>query len=105
GVVGRRYIRAGQKVATGDRLFWITATSPLDVKFTLPQEFAGKVHLADSIAVTGPASDRQHAARISVISPVVDASSGTIEIQARVADESADLLPGMTATVRLKKPR
>ncbi|MFZ3263965.1 MAG: efflux RND transporter periplasmic adaptor subunit, partial [Terriglobales bacterium] len=36
GVVARRYVRAGQRVASGDRLFWVTAIAPLRVTFTLP---------------------------------------------------------------------
>lgn len=103
GVVARRYIREGQRIANGDRLFWITATAPLNVKFTLRQEFAGKLHPGDNIAVFGPASDREHEARITIISPVVDPSSGTIEVQAQLVGSAPDLLPGMTANVRVQK--
>src|SRR5581483_7444646 len=31
GVVARRYVRVGQKVAVGERLFWVTAMAPLEV--------------------------------------------------------------------------
>ena len=37
GIVARRYVRVGQKVSAGDRLFWVTAIAPLQVKFTLPE--------------------------------------------------------------------
>ncbi len=36
GVVARRYVRVGERVAMGDRLFWVTAVAPLRVKFALP---------------------------------------------------------------------
>ena len=42
GIVARRYVRVGQKVAISDRLFWVTAVAPLEVKFTLPERFLGK---------------------------------------------------------------
>ena len=43
GIVARRYVREGQKVAIGDRLFWVTAEGPLRMKFTLPERFLGRV--------------------------------------------------------------
>ena len=39
GLVARRYVREGQSVAKGDRLFWITAESPLMMRFTLPEKY------------------------------------------------------------------
>src|SRR5271163_70066 len=43
GVVARRYVRQGQQVASGDRLFWVTAESPLGMRFTLPEKFIGRI--------------------------------------------------------------
>ena len=106
GVVARRYVRAGQKVAVNDRLFWITAVKPLNVKFTLPQEFVGRIRRGDLVTVVAPAAGAEpHDARVTLISPVVDPSSGTIEVEARLAGEPADLSPGMTANVRVNKAR
>ena len=38
GVVARRYVREGQQVAKGDRLFWVTAEGPLRIAFHRPRE-------------------------------------------------------------------
>ncbi len=106
GVVARRYIRLGQKVAVNDRMFWVTETSPMNVRFTLPQEFVGKVKVGDSVGLFSPdAPDRKYSAKISLLSPVVDPSSGTIDVQARVAEPVGDLRPGMTLTVAIKRAR
>src|SRR4029077_4976217 len=43
GIVARRYVRAGQQVNRGDRMFWVTETSPARVNFHLPQGVAGNV--------------------------------------------------------------
>jgi membrane fusion protein (multidrug efflux system) len=103
GVVARRYVREGQKVALNDRLFWITATAPLNVKFTLPQEFAGQVKVGDPVQVA-PVFDPgvKHAAKVTLVTPVVDPASGTIELQAQVVGEPKDLRPGMTVNVSVK---
>jgi len=103
GVVARRYVRAGQKVALSDRLFWVTATGPLNVRFTLPQEFAGKVKVGDKVQVVSPFDAREsHPARVTLVSPVVDPASGTIELQAQVVGPAGELRPGMTVTVNVK---
>jgi len=106
GVVARRYVRAGQKVALNERLFWITAMAPLNVRFTVPQEFSGKLHRGDEISVASAASPEQrHPAHITSISPVVDPASGTLEVQAQVAAGSRDLVPGMTVNIRVSQQR
>jgi membrane fusion protein, multidrug efflux system len=106
GVVARRYVRVGQKVAISDRVFWVTALSPIDVKFTVPQELVGKLKRGDQVSVITPSMPgKPHGARITIVSPVVDPSSGTFEVQARLADSAADLLPGMTVNIRIPKNR
>lgn len=103
GVVARRYVREGQKVGMSDRLFWVTATAPLNVKFTLPEKFAGKVKAGDEVQVSPPfETGEKHTAKVTLISPVVDPASGTIEVQARVMGPAGELRPGMTVNIGLK---
>ena len=103
GVVERRYVRAGQKVAVGDRIFWVTAVAPLRIRFTLPERFAGHLQMGDSLAITSADVPAElHDAKIISVSPVVDPASGTIEAVAEVVGSSGALRPGMTATVRFK---
>ena len=107
GVVARRYVRVGQSVSVGDRLFWITAVAPLQVKFTLPEHLLGAVKKGQSITVSSadasPGID--HSARVIDVSPVVDPASGTIEVLAQVEGQPADLRPGMLANIRIDLPR
>lgn len=102
GVIGRRYVRMGDKVTVGEKLFWVTATSPLRVRFTLPEKFVGKIHKGDMLTVNIPdAPEAKHAAKIVLVSPVVDPASGTIEVAAEVMPPLGDLKPGMSANIRL----
>jgi len=106
GLVARRYVRAGQKVALGDRLFWVTAEAPLRVKFTLPEQFVGKVKKGQELAVSASyGSGRSYVARVIEVSPVVDPASGTIEVLAELPGDPGELHPGMTANIRLQTPR
>ena len=102
GLIARRYVREGQNVTKGDRLFWITAESPLLMRFTLPERLFGKLHGTQELEVS-PANtlNEKHIARVKQISPVIDPSSGTFEVLVQLAGDRGTLCPGMTATVRL----
>lgn len=106
GIVARRYVRAGQQVNPGDRLFWVTAVSPLRVKFTLPEKFISTIHLGQQVIVTAAEiNGANHEAKIIQISPVVDPASDTIEVLAQLVGTAGDLRPGMSAKIGLEKPR
>jgi RND family efflux transporter MFP subunit len=105
GMIARRYIRRGQRVASGDKLFWVTAVEPLEVRFTLPEEYSRSLQPGDQVEVTVAAA-LGHAvpARVTRISPVVDPASGTVEVTAVIKQHSG-LRPGLTANIRVvQKP-
>jgi multidrug efflux pump subunit AcrA (membrane-fusion protein) len=65
-----------------------------------------RVVRGQSINVVSPDSpNTQHSAKVIQISPVVDPSSGTIEVLAEIVGPGGDLRPGMTANVRIPQPR
>jgi RND family efflux transporter MFP subunit len=106
GVVARRYVRAGQTMAPGDRLFWITALQPLRLKFTLPGKFINQVKPGERIEVSSSDNPSiQHQAKIVRISPVVDPASQSFEVVAEIVERAPDLRPGMTANARLEPAR
>jgi RND family efflux transporter MFP subunit len=106
GIVARRYVRVGQKVSINDRLFWVTAMAPLEVRFTLPERFLRKLHEGENVAITSSdvSPQTKYAAKVTQISPVVDPSSGTVEIMARVVESAPDLRPGMQVNITLPNP-
>lgn len=103
GIVARRYVRAGQTVTRGDRLFWVTATGPLRVRFTLPSRFVRQVKVGQQVAVTVADGNPtiRHAARVIQMSPVVDPASDTVEVLAEITGAAPELRPGMQAEVHL----
>ena len=106
GIVARRYVRSGQKVTPNDRLFWVTATSPVNVQFTLPEYFLGKIARSQEVTVMSALRPKEeHRARVRTVSPVVDPASGTIEVQAELVETSALMMPGSNAVVRVSKPK
>jgi membrane fusion protein (multidrug efflux system) len=103
GLVARRYVRTGQGVAKGDRLFWVTAEAPLLMRFTLPERYFGRVRPAQQFEITSPdLPGEKHAARVKEVSPVVDPSSGTFEVLVELTGDRGFLRPGMTANLRVE---
>jgi membrane fusion protein, multidrug efflux system len=103
GVIARRYVREGQNVNKGERLFWVTAEAPLLVRITLPEKLFGKMHTGQPGEITSvDVPGETHTARVKQVSPVVDPSSGTFEVLVELTGERGALRPGMTASVHLQ---
>ena len=106
GLIARRYVREGQAVSKGDRLFWLTAEAPLLMRFTLPEKFFGYLRSAQQFEITSADVPlEKHQARVKQISPVVDPSSGTFEVLVQLVGDRGGLRPGMTASLKIDNPR
>ena len=102
GIIARRYVRQGQQVAKGDRLFWVTAEAPLRMRFTLPEKFLGTLKRGELLPLTIPDFPKEeHLAKVIELSPVVDPTSGTFDGLVEVTGSTASLHPGMSAILRL----
>jgi RND family efflux transporter MFP subunit len=102
GIVARRYVREGQQVAKGDRLFWVTAEGPLRMRFTVPEKFVGVLKVGRQLAMT--VSDfpgKEYNARVLQLSPIVDPTSGTFDGMVEVVGAPGTLRPGMNAILRI----
>jgi RND family efflux transporter MFP subunit len=103
GLIARRYVREGQNVTKGERLFWVTAEAPLLMRFTLPEKYFGKMRTGQPVEVTcADAPVEKHMAKVKQVSPVVDPSSGTFEVLVELTGDRGSLRPGMTAQAHLE---
>jgi RND family efflux transporter MFP subunit len=106
GVISQRYVRLGQYVNIGDRLFQITGNSPMEVRFTLPERDIPLIRRGGHVLVSAAPDFRETAtASVTHLSPVVDPGSGTIEVTAVLARRLPGLLPGMVANIRIPRAR
>lgn len=106
GLIARRYVREGQSVSRGERLFWVTAEAPLLLRFTLPERYFGSVGPTQQFEITSPdVPGEKHSARVKQISPVVDPASGTFEVLVELVGDRGALRPGMTANLKVDNPR
>ncbi|HLV87658.1 MAG TPA: efflux RND transporter periplasmic adaptor subunit [Candidatus Sulfotelmatobacter sp.] len=101
GIVARRYVREGQQIVKGDRLFWVTAEGPLRMRFTLPEKFVGHVQRGQELSLSTPDLPAQEfKARVLQVSPVVDPASSTIDVVVELEGNTKLLRPGMDAKAR-----
>jgi membrane fusion protein (multidrug efflux system) len=106
GIVARRYVREGQQVTKGDRLFWVTAEGPLRMRFTLPEKFLGQVQRGQELPLSTPdLPAHEFKARVLQVSPVVDPASSTIDVTMELEGNPKTLRPGMDARVLFKTPQ
>ena len=102
GIVARRYVREGQQVARGDRLFWVTAEAPLRMRFTLPEKYLGTVKRGQQLPLAIPDfPGDQRMAKVIELSPVVDPTSGTFDGLVEVIGPAGSLRPGMSAVLNI----
>lgn len=102
GILARRYVREGQQVARGDRLFWITGDGPLRMRFTLPERFIGRVKRGQQLPLTTPdLPGESYRAKIVEVSPVVDPASSTFEVLVELEGSRGALRPGMDASINI----
>jgi membrane fusion protein (multidrug efflux system) len=100
GVVSRRYVRQGDLVAKGARCFRISQLSPLLVEFQVPETDSRKPAVDQTVRGTLMSDPgRSFEARITRVSPVVDAASGSYEVTAKLQAPAPELKPGMAVRI------
>lgn len=105
GVISRRYVRQGDVLAKGARCFRLSQLSPLLVEFQVPETEARKPAVDQPVKGTLLSDpNRTFDARITRVSPVVDAASGSYDVTASVLAPSPELKPGMAVRIAWPAP-
>ncbi len=101
GVVVRRYIREGQAISKGDKCFRVSQLSPLQVQFQVPESSARRPALGTPVELSlVEGSGRALTARVTKVSPTIDAASDSYDVLAQLTGSGiSDLRPGMAVKV------
>ncbi len=109
GVVVERFARVGQKVLIDEKvpLFRVAALEPLLARVYLPEGALATVRPGSRVSVTAPEFPGvASSGKVSFVSPVTDAASGTVEAIVEVAlDARRVLRPGMAVEIRFGQGR
>jgi RND family efflux transporter MFP subunit len=101
GVVVRRYIREGQAISKGDKCFRVSQLSPLQVQFQVPESSGRRPALGTPVELSlVEDSTRGLTARVTKVSPTIDAASDSYDVLAQLTGSGiSDLRPGMAVKV------
>ncbi len=100
GLVGRRRVSPGAYVKAGDVITEVARVSDVKVRFSAPERYAPELKVGVPVDIEAPAFPNEvFHGRLSVVDPIVDAQSRTIQLVARVKNPGRKLKPGMSANV------
>jgi len=100
GLVGRRRVSPGAYLREGDVITDLARVDQMKVGFAAPERYAGLLHPGIPVDVMTPAFPHdQFPGRISVVDPVIDPTTRTVQLIARLPNPERRLRPGMSANV------
>jgi membrane fusion protein (multidrug efflux system) len=100
GVVALRHIRVGQNLQAGAVSFRIVNSDPLRAQVHVPERQLARLARGQGASVQIDAlAGRSFPARVTLVSPTVDAQTATFKVTLEIADPRHELRPGMFARV------
>ena len=105
GRLGIRQVNLGQILREGDPIVTLQSLDPIYVNFSLPQQETGRLRPGLPVRVSSDASPgREVTGRITTVSPLVDADTRNLQVQATVENPGETLRPGMYVTAMVVLP-
>ncbi len=105
GRVTRRLVDPGQTVSNGTPLFSIADMSRLLAKVHVPSREFGKIQSDQPVELTLDSDRKKLQGQISLVSPVIEPSTGTIKVTVAIPDYPQGTRPGDFAEVRVVTER
>lgn len=100
GLIGRRRVSNGAYLQAGDIITELARVSQMRVAFAAPERYLPDLARGREVEITTPAyPGRTFKGRVSVVDPIVDPNTRTVQIVARVPNPGRLLRPGLSADV------
>ena len=102
GRLGISTINPGQFLNPGDKIVTLQEITPILVDFSVPQQQISQLGVGRKVSLSADAwPGKVFNGKISAISPLVDASTRNVAVEAQLENPRQELLPGMFGKVRL----
>ncbi len=103
GIVGAKYVEVGEHLQAGTKVVTLINTEAVYAVFPLQEDDAvgvteGMVTTVELDAFPGKTFE----GRVELVSPLIDAQSGSVSVKARLNNPGARFKPGMFARVRVR---
>ena len=103
GVVEAKRAEVGQKLGDGGVAFVIAQTSPLKLRFSVPERYLGRIRRGDTVvAKVDPYPNETFQGKIRTIAGVIDPRTRTMFAEAEFPNADGRLRPGLFARVETK---
>jgi membrane fusion protein (multidrug efflux system) len=100
GLVGRRRVSPGAYLRAGEVITDLARVDEMKVNFTAPERYLPGMRPGVAVDVTTTAFADQHfPGRITVVDPVIDPNTRSVQLVARIPNRGRMLRPGMSANV------
>ncbi len=100
--IARIHARPFQTVAAGTPLFEIVSDGALKVRLNAPSSFLRRLQPGAPLDISIHETGRTYPAKVSAISARIDAVAQTVELEAKLDAEHAELISGMSGVARLR---
>jgi membrane fusion protein (multidrug efflux system) len=102
GVVAERKTAAGERLGDNTVAFVLVQTSPLKLRFQLPERYLARVRRGQAVrAAVDPYPGETFTGRVSVIGGVVDPQTRTVAVETEFPNADGRLSPGLFARVEI----
>lgn len=100
--VVQRRVSVGDLVTVGAPLFELVDPDPLELRVRLPERHGGAIAIGQRVLVKVESSADAYEGRVARISPAVDVSTRTFEVEIAVPNPRRELRPGAFATAEIE---
>lgn len=100
GVAGRRLVSPGAYLAVGTPITEVASVGTLKISFSAPERYLPQFRRRAAMSVSSTAYPGEvFPGEIRVVDPILDATSHTVQLIARVRNRGGKLRPGMSADI------
>lgn len=101
GVLGLQQVNPGQYVAGGTPVVELTQVDPLELRFSIPQRYAGQLAVGQAVRGRVGRCGAAFEGVVTAIDPRVDVATRSVRLQASVPNPGGGLYPGMAVSLQL----
>lgn len=99
GMIGLRKISKGGYITPTAEIAQLVNTSQLKVDFSVPEKYASKVRINNTIRISVQGDSATYAARIYAVEPILEASTRTLRVRAMIDNVKEGLIPGLFVNI------
>jgi len=102
GVVAEKRTDVGQRLGDNSVAMVIVQTSPLKLRFRVPEKYLSSVHIGQPVKATvDPYPNDKFSGKVSVVGGVIDTATRSMLVETEFANRDGKLRPGLFARVEM----